>query len=94
MRIIGLDVETSKIPNHFPWRKGFYLSTISLNDINNKSKSWVFYHNENRKQCDYDKNFEALKKEGIDIDKVCMQLLDQGLDAFNKAFDDLMKSLS
>jgi DNA polymerase I-like protein with 3'-5' exonuclease and polymerase domains len=66
MRIIGLDVETSKIPNHFPWRKGFYLSTISLNDINNKSKSWVFYHNENRKQCDYDKNFKEIQQE---IDK-------------------------
>ena len=37
--------------------------------------------------------FESLSKLGIDIDEVTQQLEDEGVEKFNKPYDDLMKTL-
>ncbi|ANE35381.1 transaldolase [Campylobacter iguaniorum] len=37
--------------------------------------------------------FNSCKNAGIDYDEVCQKLLDDGLDAFCKAFDEILKSL-
>ena len=36
---------------------------------------------------------EALKKGGIDIDKITQQLEDEGIDKFNKPFEKLLKAI-
>lgn len=65
LSILGLDIETSKNPNSFPWCPGYYLSIISVNYPNDTSKTWYFKHNN---VTDYDswKNFNEIQAE---IDK-------------------------
>ena len=46
--ICGFDVETSKIPNHFPWFEGHYLSLVSTSRPDNTCRTWVFIHDENK----------------------------------------------
>lgn len=46
MRIVGLDIETSEKPNHFPWKQGFYISTISLSYPDETTETWVIEHDE------------------------------------------------
>ena len=45
-KLIGLDIETAKKPNHFPWKDRFYLSVVSISYPDDTAKSWVFHHNE------------------------------------------------
>jgi DNA polymerase I-like protein with 3'-5' exonuclease and polymerase domains len=62
MEILGIDIETSKSPNHFPWRAGYYLSLISLSYPNGTVNTWTFHHDEN-KFYDPDKNFREIQRE-------------------------------
>jgi len=65
---IGLDIETSKTPNHFPWRPGYYLSLVCISYPDDTSKSWVFNHS-SEPDYDPDKNFREIQAE---IDKFNM----------------------
>jgi DNA polymerase I-like protein with 3'-5' exonuclease and polymerase domains len=62
---IGLDIETSKKPNHLPWKKGYYLSCLSISYPDDTERTWTFYHNEN-KFYDPDRHFREIQAE---IDK-------------------------
>ena len=44
MRVVALDVETSKSPRHFPWVDGSYLSILTIYGDQLK-KTWVINHN-------------------------------------------------
>lgn len=44
MIIIGLDVETSKVPRHRPWMPGSFLVSVGLVDGDGTEKSWVLHH--------------------------------------------------
>lgn len=58
--IIGLDVETSKIPNHYPWKEGFYLSCVSLSLPTGVNKSWLFHH-KSIQEVNYKQNFKEIQ---------------------------------
>ena len=44
MKLLGIDVETTKAPAHFPWRSGFQLVMVSCNDYKNKNHTFWFFH--------------------------------------------------
>lgn len=46
MRILGLDVETTKAPILHPWMKGALLVAVGLVDEAGRRKTWVFNHND------------------------------------------------
>jgi DNA polymerase I-like protein with 3'-5' exonuclease and polymerase domains len=46
MKILGIDTETTKKPNHFPWRSGFQLCMISCSDYRGKKHTFWFFHSD------------------------------------------------
>lgn len=61
--IIGLDIETSKLPNSFPWKPGYYLSCISLSFHTGQKLTWFFEHDEypDATEADYMQNFAEIQ---------------------------------
>lgn len=44
--ILGLDIETTKIPNHLPWKENSCLVCLSISRPDSTTKTWFFNHNE------------------------------------------------
>ena len=62
-QIIGLDVETSKIPNHYPWKDQFYLTCVSVSRPDNTARTWFFRHKTISTPVDYTKQFAEIEAE-------------------------------
>jgi len=46
MRVIALDVETTKLPLIHPWQDSAYLVMVSIVDFHGHKRSWIFNHDE------------------------------------------------
>lgn len=46
LSVIGLDVETAKAPNHFPWKEDFYIACVSISYPDDTARTWFFHHDQ------------------------------------------------